>query len=121
MVFSILFLHTEDYSHVKVQAVCFTLGEVAFGLICSCLFVLPRLYRHLAAIPPYKSEEYELRKHKSMEEGGKGKKAKSWEDENDLWNVKREQEGRNEWERDIEGAVGLPDALSEPPHGDGGV
>ena len=47
-----------DYSYVKAQTAIWTHSEISFGLICSCLFVLPRLYRHLAAIPPYGSEEY---------------------------------------------------------------
>ena len=48
-----------DYSYVKEQASMWTHAEISFGLICSCLFVLPRLYRHLASIPPYGSDEYD--------------------------------------------------------------
>lgn len=29
------------------------MAEIAFGLLCSCLVVLPRLYQHLASIRPY--------------------------------------------------------------------
>ncbi len=29
------------------------MAEVAFGLLCSCLVVLPRLFQHLASIKPY--------------------------------------------------------------------
>ena len=29
------------------------MAEIAFGLICSCLVVLPRLYQHLTSVKPY--------------------------------------------------------------------
>ena len=29
------------------------MAEIAFGLLCSCLVVLPRLFQHLASIKPY--------------------------------------------------------------------
>ncbi|CAF9941241.1 MAG: hypothetical protein HETSPECPRED_003030 [Heterodermia speciosa] len=66
LVFNILFLYTKDLTYLRVQAINFTLAEVSFGLICSCLFVLPRLYRHLASKPPSKSEEYQLRKYRKL-------------------------------------------------------
>ena len=62
MVFCVNLLFNADYSYVKAQTGIATHGEIACGLLCSCLFVLPRLYRHLAAIPPYGSEEYYRRK-----------------------------------------------------------
>lgn len=30
------------------------MAEIALGLLCSCLVILPRLYQHLASIPPYR-------------------------------------------------------------------
>ena len=57
--FCVLLTKTADYSYVKEQASLWTLCELSLGLICSCLFVLPRLYRHLASIPPYGSDEYD--------------------------------------------------------------
>ncbi|KAL8851619.1 MAG: hypothetical protein Q9221_003456 [Calogaya cf. arnoldii] len=101
LVFAVRFLLTPDYSYVKVQGICFTLAELSFGLICSCIFVLPRLYRHLASVPPYKSEEFQLRRYggpvphssASVQGGGcDGTPA----------NTKREQEQRNPWENDVE-------------------
>ena len=29
------------------------MAEIAFGLLCSCLIVLPRLYQHFCDITPY--------------------------------------------------------------------
>ncbi|KAL9042139.1 MAG: hypothetical protein Q9214_003873 [Letrouitia sp. 1 TL-2023] len=66
LVFAILFLYTLDFSPVKVRAVAFTSAKLSLGLICSCVFVLPRLYRHLTSTPPYNSEEYHLRKYKNL-------------------------------------------------------
>ena len=57
--YSVLLMKQADYSYVKEQASIWTHAELSFGLICSCLFVLPRLYRHLASIPPYGSDEYD--------------------------------------------------------------
>ena len=107
LVFATLFLYTEDYSHVKVQAISFTLAELAFGLICSCIFVLPRLYRHMASIPPYKSEEYRLRRYKNLTSGATGM-ARSEAPERVDTSVKREQEHQNAWDHDVETPVVAP-------------
>lgn len=108
--FSIRFLYTQDYSHVKVQAIAFTLAEASFGLICSSIFVLPRLYRHLTSMPPFKSEEYQLRKYKKLATHvPRAGQPEIFDDSNS--SVKRAQEGRNTWEHDVEAPVGLPEPV----------
>lgn len=57
--YQVMLTKNADYSYVKMQASLWTHAEVSFGLICSCLFVLPRLYRHLASIPAFGTDEYE--------------------------------------------------------------
>ncbi|KAL8768286.1 MAG: hypothetical protein Q9209_005425 [Squamulea sp. 1 TL-2023] len=95
----------------KVQAINFTVAELAFGLICSCIFVLPRLYRHLASTPPYKSEEYQLRKYE-------GSASRTAVDSHNASHdgisagLKREQEQRNPWDQDVEAPVMAPTILS---------
>ena len=29
------------------------MAELAFGLLCGCLPIIPRLYQHIASVPPY--------------------------------------------------------------------
>ena len=95
LIFNILLMHKNDYSYAILQGMLLTVGETSCGIICSCLFVLPRLYRHLTSTPPHKSEEYQLRKYKHLV-------SSRHVDEAHLKDVKREQEGRNPWDRDIE-------------------
>ncbi|KAL8820834.1 MAG: hypothetical protein Q9223_001026 [Gallowayella weberi] len=104
LVFAARFLLTEDFAYVKVQAIAFTLAELAFGLICSCIFVLPRLYRHLASGPPRKSEEYELRKSKMVKSHAPAS-GQSGDPDGVDGHLKTEQEGRNVWENDVEDPV----------------
>ncbi|KAI4089979.1 MAG: hypothetical protein LQ339_008465 [Xanthoria mediterranea] len=111
LVFSVRFLLTPDYAYVKVQAICFTLAELAFGLICSCIFVLPRLYRHMASMPPYKSEEYQLRKYKGTVAPG-STSVQGGDGDNVHPDLKREQEQRNPWEHDVEAPV-FPDTTRQ--------
>lgn len=92
---------------MKVQAISFTLAELAFGLICSCIFVLPRLYRHMASQPPYKSEEYQLRRYKDLASGAHGMPQSGAFDGVDT-SLKREQEHRNAWDHDVEDRVVVP-------------
>ena len=93
-----------DYSYIKMQGTLFAISELAAGLICSSLFVLPRLYRHLTASPPYDSEEYRLRKYKNIT----GKDTL-----NDPYSQKvhHKEEQRNPWEHDIEG---VPEPTVQP-------
>ena len=58
LVFAVRLRSTADYSYVKAQSTLAGLAELALGVIASCLFILPRLYRHLVAVPPYGSEDY---------------------------------------------------------------
>ena len=97
LIFVVILSRTEDYSYVKVQVINFTLSELAFGLICSCLFVLPRLYRYLSSSPPFKSEEYKLRKYKTLAESPKAPLKLS-----EFGVLQHQEEQRNGWERDIE-------------------
>ncbi len=72
LIWAVLLLKNEDFSYVKMQACCFGVTELATGLMVSCLFVLPRLYRHVTAQPPYDSEEHRLRKWKKLASMSKG-------------------------------------------------
>ncbi|KAM0804201.1 hypothetical protein BDR22DRAFT_654105 [Usnea florida] len=60
MVYLVKLTKTQDYSYVKLQTVAWGIAEVAFGLLCSCLVVLPRLYQHLASITPHNSDNSTL-------------------------------------------------------------
>ena len=101
LVFHIILLHHADFSYIKMQGTLFALGELAVGINCSCLFVLPRLYRHLTGSPPYDSEEYRLRRYKYMtgRENLKDPYAHK---------VHRREERTNPWEHDIEEATVTP-------------
>lgn len=71
LIYCIFLFKNADYSYVKEQTLIWTHGEISFGIICSCLFVLPRLYRHLASIPPYGSDDYDdYQRGKSLGDGG---------------------------------------------------
>ena len=65
LIFVSFLLSHADYSYVKIQSTLATYAELGFGIIASCLFVLPRLYRHLAAVPPYDSEATTCRRCKN--------------------------------------------------------
>lgn len=97
LIFVVILSRTQDFSYVKVQVINFTLGELAFGLICSCLFVLPRLYRYLSSSPPVKNEEYKLRKYKALAESPRAPLKES-----EFEVLQHQEEQRNPWERDIE-------------------
>jgi hypothetical protein len=98
LIFNILLIPKTDYSYAILQGTALTVGETSCGIICSCLFVLPRLYRHLTSSPPPNSEEFQLRKYKHLA-------STRQIDEVHLRDVHREQEQRNPWDRDIEGVV----------------
>ena len=80
-----------------MQGTTFALAELACGISCSCLFVLPRLYRHLIHAPPYDSEEFKIRKWKSL---AANKKVDL--DDSQLHRIHRDEEQQNAWEGDIE-------------------
>ncbi len=50
-----------------MQTTLWATAEIAFGLMCSCLVVLPRLYQHFCDITPYKtnpsSNDKDIRSH----------------------------------------------------------
>ena len=133
MIFCIFLLKNADYSYVKAQSAIMTHAELGGAIICSCLFVLPRLYRHIAAIPPYGSEAYTTRQRSkasadasALEHGyalsdhddsaprrslvGKKEGGRRWTGGFQRRGVKFGQQGRKgedrsrkEWERDFEG------------------
>ncbi|KAL6721505.1 hypothetical protein ACLMJK_000609 [Lecanora helva] len=103
LIWAILLVFNADFSYVKMQANVFGAAELACGIICSCLFVLPRLYRHLTASPPYNSEEYRLRRYKKLASSGRRELEQSA-----LGDVHRKEEERNPWDKDIETAAVLP-------------
>ncbi|KAL8784287.1 MAG: hypothetical protein Q9213_004045 [Squamulea squamosa] len=107
LVFAVRLRSTQDYSYVKVQSITFTLAELAFGLICSCVFVLPRLYRHLASMPPYKREQYQLKKDKGTS-SHTAVNSRSVGHDGTITNLKREQEQHDPWDHDIEAPVIAP-------------
>ena len=95
---------------MKLQGIGFALAEVSFSLICSCIFVLPRLYRHLASKPPFKGEEYQLRRYKKLAPHvSRAGQTDTLDDSNR--SVKRAQEARNAWEHDVEAPLGLPEPV----------
>ena len=110
LIFVVILSRTDDYSYVKVQVINFTLSELAFGLICSCLFVLPRLYRYLSSSPPFKSEEYKLRKYKTLAESPKAPLKES-----EFGVLQHQEEQRNPWERDIEIPAAAQYVLGDGP------
>ena len=57
LLFLALLVQTQDYAYVKHQSVMWAAAEVAFGLKCSCLPILPRLYQHLASIAPLSTSQ----------------------------------------------------------------
>ena len=96
LIFLILLLIQIDFSYTKLQGTIFALSELATGIICSCLFVLPRLYRHLTTSPPHDSEEHRLRKYKMLT--GKSSLTDPYSQK-----VHHDEEQRNPWEgHDIE-------------------
>ena len=99
----VLLLNHADFSYIKMQSTLFAASELASGIICSCLFVLPRLYRHLTASPPHDSEAHRLRRYKKMT----GRKHL---DDPYSQKVHHREEQRNAWEHDIKGAT----VLSKP-------
>ena len=103
LIWATLLLFNQDFSYVKLQGTTFALAELACGIICSCLFVLPRLYRHLTAAPPHNSEEYRLRKWKKL-----ALSSRAGLDTAQLREVHHKEEKRNPWENDIEVAAVLP-------------
>ena len=96
LIFMILLLNHPDYSYIKMQGTILALSELASGIICSCLFVLPRLYRHWTASPPYNSEEYRLRKYKNIT-------GREHLDDPYSRKMHHSEEQRNPWEHGIEG------------------
>lgn len=103
----VLLMYNLDFSYVKMQGTTFAFAELACGLIISCLFVLPRLYRALTGSPPYDSEEHRLRKWKKLA-------STSGKDDSRYPKFHRKEEERNPWERDIEASDALPDPLLQP-------
>ena len=48
-------IRREDFTYIHLQTSLWATAELAFGLLCSCLVVLPRLYQHFCDITPYKT------------------------------------------------------------------
>lgn len=53
IVYLVFLNRTKDYTYAKVPATLWADAEIACGLLCSCLVILPRLYQHLSSIVPY--------------------------------------------------------------------
>ena len=106
LIWAVLLLKNADFSFTKLQACCFGCAELACGNICSCLFVLPRLYRYLTNSPPYDSEEYRLRKWKKLASSGEKDLEQSG-----MGRIHRKEEERNPWEKDIETSAAMPEPL----------
>lgn len=108
LAWAMLLLLKTDFSYVKFQGTIFALAELACGITCSCLFVLPRLYRHLTASPPYNSEEYRLRKWKKLASSGEKRLGPA-----QFERIHHKEEKRNPWENEIE----VPGALTNDSSG----
>ena len=61
----------------------------------------------MASMPPYKSEEYRLRRYKNLNSGVTGM-ARSEAPEGVDTSVKREQEHQNAWDHDVEAPIVAP-------------
>ena len=94
---------------MKVQAITFTLAETSSGLVCSCISVISRIYHQLAWTPPYKGEEYQLRKFKRLvSHMPESNQREGFDAANGI--LKSNQESRNLCKYDIE----APDVLGKP-------
>ena len=98
LVMNTFLLVNADYSYVILQGANSAVAELACGIICSCLFIPPRLYRHVTRQPPVDSEEYRLRRYKKLA-------SEKHIDESRQRQVHYQEEARNPWERNIEGTV----------------
>ena len=53
LVYTVNMVKTKDYTYVKMQSKMWAFAEIAFGLACSCLPILPRLFQHVSSVTPY--------------------------------------------------------------------
>ena len=54
------------------------MAEIAFGLLCSCLIVLPRLYQHFCDITPYTVQDVSEATDPRSYASSKGKSKRQW-------------------------------------------
>ena len=66
LIFDVISIYRTDLSYLSMQTSLLSLTEEFCGIICSCLFILPRLYRHLTSSSTYHQQGYMLRKYKMV-------------------------------------------------------
>ena len=54
------------------------MAEIAFGLLCSCLIVLPRLYQHFCDITPYTARDVSKATDPRSHTSSNGKSKRQW-------------------------------------------
>ncbi|KAF6239014.1 hypothetical protein HO173_002886 [Letharia columbiana] len=52
LIYLVPLTRTKDYTYTKIKSILWVDAEIACGLLCSCLVVLPRLYQHLSSVAP---------------------------------------------------------------------
>ena len=66
MIYNFSLVKRDDYTYIHLQTSLWATAELAFGLICSCLVVLPRLYQHFCDITPYKTNSNSMKDTRSQ-------------------------------------------------------
>ena len=61
-----------------MQTTLWATAEIAFGLLCSCLVVLPRLYQHFCDILPYRTNSSKSDKDVRSQITSHGKTKREW-------------------------------------------
>lgn len=81
LIYVVFLTRTQDYSYAHFAATMWSMAEIAFGLLCSNLVVLPRLYRHFCDIMPYTNNVHALNgmtESDRARESKDGKSKKEW-------------------------------------------
>ena len=78
MIYNISLIRTEDYTYEHMQTNLWATAEVAFGLMCSCLVVLPRLYQHFCEITPYKTNDTSAAEYTRNNTTSHGRTKREW-------------------------------------------
>ena len=78
MIYNVSLLRREDYTYIHMQTTLWATAEIAFGLMCSCLVVLPRLYQHFCDITPYKTNNSSTNKDTRSQAASHGKTKREW-------------------------------------------
>ena len=91
--YAVLLSRTEDYTYLKMGGILWAYAEIACGLLCSCLPIIPRLYQDLFSTSPSHTSNTTARK--ALAERSKGS-ASVAEDRHGKWvgfDSRRQQKG----------------------------